>query len=252
MHGMRDHDVAPLDVADIVEQWMLEQCLVGLAHHRGTLLVLFADVEQTDLGTRSADHVAHVDATEEGEVDQFPGGAIDIGAGIEHQHKTLGGREGRGNRGPVNPIVQPQENRGTCQDGTGVAGRNKGVGLAVPVECQADNERRVRLLAHRVEGLLGHADDLLGWNDRHAAAVDIRMLGELRLDRIRPPDQHHDHIGCEFPQGKSRPGHFSGRGMISTHRVQRDADHDLIVLNLEALLAGVVAAGATDTVRQSG
>jgi hypothetical protein len=150
---------------------------VGLAHHRGALLVLFADVQQTDLGTRSADHVAHVDATEEGEVHQLLGGAIDIGAGIEHQHKSLGGREGRGDSGAVNTIVQPQEDRGAGQNGAGVAGRDKSVGLAIPVECQADNQRRIRLLAHRVEGLLGHADDLLGRNDRHASAVDIRMLG---------------------------------------------------------------------------
>ena len=105
----------------------LEQ-LVGLADDRRALLLLLADVEQAHDRVGPAEEVAHVHGAEVGEAGELLGGAVEVGAAVEHEHRLAAGGEERGHGGALDAVVQAEQDRGGGERGAGVAGREEGVG----------------------------------------------------------------------------------------------------------------------------
>jgi hypothetical protein len=149
---------APLDVAGVLDPGRLLQQLMRLAHDGGAFLLLLADVQQPHHRGRDPHDVAHVDRAEVGEADQLAGGAVEVGAGVEHDHGCAAGGEQGGDGGALDAVVQAQEDGGGREGGAGVAGREEGVGPAGLVQGEADHEAGVGLLYGRRQGLLGHPE----------------------------------------------------------------------------------------------
>ena len=218
-------DVPTFDVSGVVEtRGALEQ-LVDLAHDRGALLFLLAHVEEADDRIGPAQQVSHVDGAEIGEADQLAGRAVEIGATVEHQDRLGAGGKERGDGGPLDPVMEPEQHRGGGERGAGVAGGHEGVGLPGPLQGQADHDARVRLPPHRGQRLLGHPDNVSRLVDLEAALVGLRIVGQLGLDHIATPDQLHQKFVRQVRERFDHPGDLRLWGAVAPHGVHRDADH---------------------------
>ena len=108
--------------------------------------------------------------------------------------------------------------------------------LAVGHRAHGRDERRVRLRAHGLGGLLGHLDR-------------VRRVDELEPARVepgRPVEDHVDAVGGRL----ERAGDDLVRGAVPAQRVDRDAGHGVYAGEAERLdLAALVgAAGRADAV----
>src|SRR4051812_47177881 len=91
------------------------------------LLILLADVQQSDRGAGTPQHVPHVHAAEIGKAYQLARGTIDIGATVENQHGLACGWKEGGDGGSLDSVMEAEQEGGCCEDGAGVPGRHKGV-----------------------------------------------------------------------------------------------------------------------------
>src|SRR3989442_14648942 len=86
-------------------------------------------------------------------------------------------------------------------------------------------------------------------HDLQAAAVDVAVSLEGRLDVGRPPHELDQEAGWQLAQRLRDALPLDARGVVAPHGVQRDADHRSGVLDRHPLLAAVVAAGRAHPVR---
>ena len=173
--GMRHHDVAALDVADVPDARLALEQHVRLANHRPALFVLFADVEQPHLGLRYSHEIAHVDGAKPREVHQLLRCAIDVRAGIDHQHRALDGRKWRGHGRAIHAVVQAQKDGRTRKRGAGVPRRDEGVDLTGAMQVQADHQGGIGFLAHGGERPLRHADHVGRGDDPQPGPIDVAV-----------------------------------------------------------------------------
>jgi hypothetical protein len=120
--------------------------------------------------------------------------------------------------------VDPEQQRGRGEDGTGVARRHERVGLARLLQSQTDGDAGIALAPHGGKRLLGHPDDFGGGADLDAAAVSVGMPCQLRLDDFRAPDELYQRFRV-FGEGAKHALHLGPGGVIAPHRVHGDADH---------------------------
>ena len=172
-----------------------------------------------------AEDVAHVDGAEVGEADQLPGGAVEVGAAVEHEHRLAAGGKERGDRGALDAVVEAEQHGGGGEGGAGVAGGEEGVGPPLLLQVEADHEARLGLLPDGRERLLAHADDVSRLVDLEAAAVDVGMWGELGLDDLGTADQLDHELVRQARERLQHPGDFGLRRLVAPHRVHGDANH---------------------------
>ena len=99
------------------------------------------------------------------------------------------------------------------QHRAGVARGHDGLGLAFPHRTAGADERAVRLAADRVGRLLVHRDHIGRLDQLEALRVEARRTDDDRDDVVR---------ACV-----ERAGDDLLRAAIPSHRVDRDADHDV-------------------------
>src|SRR5262249_10565500 len=124
----------------------------------------------------------------------------------------------------------------------GVPGREDRVGAAVGDRADGAHERGVRLRAHGFARLLGHADRLLGDDERETAGVETGRPVERYLDPFgRRRERTCDNLlGCAVP----------------AQRVDSDAGHDGLPgeahrLDLAALVGTARRADAVGELRRA-
>ena len=201
--------------------------------HGGVALLGFlADGEQPHRGILAAEDVTGVHVPEARELDEFGGGAVDVGAGVEDDDRLLGGREDRADGRAREALVQAQEDRGRGHLGAGVAGGDEGVGLAFGLELDADGHRRVGLSADGDRGFVGHLDDVRGVDDlqtRRRFDHEGRSGGELRVQLLADDAFASDELEL-VRRTEFLDHHQCGRdrrrwGVVAPHRIQGDASH---------------------------
>ena len=115
--------------------------------------------------------------------------------------------------------------RAVCRNNrrAGVAGAEQRGRLAAGDQIGRDGDRRVRLAAQRRRRRVGHRDHIGRVDHSDAAAIDVRMPGELGLDRRGRPDERHAEI--EMPRGRQRAVDDVTRREIAAHGVDGNPDH---------------------------
>src|SRR5262249_33872116 len=131
---MTAENVATFDVPDVVEPGRLFQRIVRGLDLGGALSLLFADVQETHRGILPVYDPAHVDRAQVREADDFSGRAVEIRAGVEHQHRALRGGQHGADRGPLDARMETEENGGRGENRAGIAGRHEGVDFPRRVE----------------------------------------------------------------------------------------------------------------------
>ena len=177
------------------------------------------------MGLGRPQDVPHVDGAEVGEADQLPGGAVDVGAAVEDQHRSVGGGKQGGNRGPLDPVVQPEQDGGGGQHGAGIAGGDESVGAAGLLQAETDHDAGIGFPADGGEGLFRHADDFGGLVQLYAVPVGLRMLASSGLDDIRTPHQLDDEFPGKSVRASTTPAISACGARVAPHSVHRDANH---------------------------
>ena len=93
------------------------------------------------------------------------------------------------------------------------------VGFAALDEVDRDDDRRVLLLTKGERGMLVHADDLAGLDDRDVGRQHAPDRADDRL--VADEDEPVLGVGASVIE---RAGHDLGRTVIAAHRVDRDTD----------------------------
>ena len=130
--------VASFAVAEKIQTGFREQ-RVRFLRDRVALLRLFANAEQADGGIRASEDVLCVDRANTRKLHELIGRAIDVGAGIQHDDRSLGGRKNRGDRGALESRMQPEQQHRCGHLCAGVARGDECIGLSVLLQPQADH-----------------------------------------------------------------------------------------------------------------
>src|SRR6266480_2102255 len=93
----------------------------------------------------------------------------------------------------------------------------------LPAETNRDGG--ARLAADRGQGLVTHADHFGGIHDLDARAICGAAAPERGFDVRLASDQLDLELGRQLLERLRRALHFHLRGVVTSHRVQRDADH---------------------------
>ena len=214
-------DVAPLDVADepIGQRAALIEGAGGPGQV-GPLVVLGADVHQADPGLGDAEDRLGVDGPHDAVLVQVLGLGIHVGADVDDDDRAAVRGE---DRGDPRPSDAGQEHLGVEQrrgdHGAGVARRDDRLDVAAGHQAPAPRDRVVPLLAERLDGLLVHADDLAGVDDRQSVAGRLGGLGQLGLDLRLVADEHDDQLRLVADRLDGASDDRAG-GVVASHRVQ--------------------------------
>ena len=215
-------DVGAFDVAVKVESTGAQQ-FGGVLDDLVALDFLLADVEQAHRRAIDMLDGGHQHRTHDAELHQMLGRAIDVGAEIEHIAAAARRRQDGRDRGPVDARQHLQHEAGDRHQGAGVAGRDRGLGVAGLDQIDRHPHRRVLLAAQRVGRRLVHFDDLAG----HLHAQAVTELGQQRrherLQRIGTADQNGRGIGIG-PQVGRRGRHRDRRAVVAAHAVDGNRD----------------------------
>ncbi len=188
------------------------------------LLVLLADVEQSDLGAGAAEHVAHEHGAEIGEPHHLTGAAVDVGPRIEDQHRQMGGGKQGAHRRSLDAVMQAELHRGASEDGAGIPRGHEGIGPIGGLKAQADHDAGARLPAQGGDGLLVHPHHVRRVENLESGTIEARVVGQFGLDHRLAADQLQPQFG-ELGERQQRTLDFRVRCVVAPHRVQSDADH---------------------------
>ena len=226
-------DVRPLRVAREVRQLLLQQG-VGLLGELRALRVLLADVEQRRARVLDADDALGVDGGHLAELHEVLGLAVGVRADVAHDDGAHGRRDDGGERGSGDALDAAHDERARRKAGAGGAGGEEALRGTLLHETAAHHDGRVLLLAHRVRGVLRHADDL-GAHLRRAALVR-RREGLHDVGRAAQDNR-------EALVGGKRLGnafeHHAG-SVVASHGI--NGDGDLIVRHFETSLLALKSA----------
>ena len=160
-----------------------------------------------------------------GKAHQLAGITVDVRTRVDYENGLARAGKQRADGCALDAGMESEQQRACGHHGAGVAGRNERVALALFLKTQTHGDRRSRLAADRREGLVPHADDFGRLDDLNPAAVDGGNPPQRRLDVRRPPDELHLEVRRNLPERLCRPLHLDLRGVVTTHRIQCDADH---------------------------
>ena len=214
-------DVVAFDVAVEVEIAGLEQ-LARFLDDIAALDVFLADVKQADGGTRLLLGRFDQRAAHHRELIQMLGGAIDIGAEVEHRGVAADRRQPRRDRRALDAGQRLQYEVPGRHQRAGVAGAHAGGRSTFLHQVDGDPHRRIFLAAKRQRRLFVHFDDLRRRADRDAQRLRAGA-GQMRLDGVTEADQDHARIGMRL-QEIERGRHRDRRAEIPTHRIDGDGD----------------------------
>ena len=187
-----------------------------------TLLLLGANVEQTDAGFGRAVHRAMKGLADNGEFDQALGVAVDIGANIQHRLDALGRRPARHQGRALEAGHHAQNQLGDSHQRASVAGGDGGVRPALANRLHRIPQAGALAAAHGLGGFLVRADDQVGMLDvaQRRRARRLRQLGvDLRLVAMQ---QEANSGGSPLGQVAGDGGDDHGRAMVAAHGVDRD------------------------------
>ena len=209
-----------LDVAQEVEVGGLAEQGVGFPDQAVSFAFLLPIGEEGHPGAGKAIDLSGIDRAHAGELEEVFGAAVGIGPGIQEEEKALPGGEGSGQGRPFHAGQAAQDKRGGGHDGPAVAGRDKGLGLAVPHQPHPDHDGGIAFAPHRLGGMLIHGDDLRRMDDGEGEAGGI-VPGDFFPHHLLRADQEDFHtIG---PGSLHRSGHGGLRGQVSAHGIQSNA-----------------------------
>ena len=158
--------VLALDVALEAQPGCVEQ--LGRALDPGVALaLLLADRQQCHARPGDAQDALGEDRAHLGVLDEVLRGRIRVGADVEQDHRAGRGDHLHRQRGAVDAGQPPEAQDGRGHARPGMAGGHDRVGFAALDEVDRDDDRGVLLLAQGERGMLVHADDLAGLDDRH-------------------------------------------------------------------------------------
>jgi outer membrane receptor protein involved in Fe transport len=187
-----DHDVddaleqvAPLDVADEVDQRLVAHQLARLLDDRRALGAFLADRQQPDPRVGHAADRAGVGAGHDRVLLEVAGLGGDVGPDVADHHRAVEGRDDDGDARAAHAGQRAHAQLGGGDAGAGVAGGNDHVGLALGGELHHDADRAVRLRADRLDRGVVHRDHLGGVDDlvqRLLVRRQARRLQRLAAD----------------------------------------------------------------------
>ena len=224
-HGVAHDDVSqvpgqvlPLDVALEPQVRRVEQ-LGGALDAGVALALLLADRQEGDTWPRDTLDAFREDRPHPGVLDEVLRRGVRVGADVQQDHRSgIGDHLDRQRRAVHAGQAAETKHRGG-HPGTGVTGRDDGVGATVADEVDRHEDRGVLLLAQGQRRMLVHAHDLAGGDDRHVRrqlardGPDDRLVADQDdlVSRVRPGvvDGARDHLCC--PE-------------VAAHGIDRDAD----------------------------
>ena len=187
------------------------QQLVGVDRELVPLLALFADREEPHLGIGDLEDLLREDGAHVSELHEVLGPRVGVGARVDEHAATDLGRDHDRDRRAVHTADTTNMEKRRGQHGTRVPGRDGCVSLTVGNRANGAHERRVRLRANGVDGMVVHVDRLRGLDQGETVRVEARRPHQHRLDVV----------------GRSVDGaadDLLGR-MIPTQSVDCDANH---------------------------
>ena len=179
-------------------------------------------------------HIARVDVSHDGELDEVVGVAIDVGTDVEQDGRNAlrGGQDG-GEAWAMDSGEHSQDHLGGGHGGAGVSRGEEAGGRAIAHHAQAYAHGGVSLGADRLGCLVFHADPLGGVDD-----LDLRALASV-ADREAAAqgafeggakdglgaDQMHPHVkqACR----EDCPANLGFGGFVGTHCVYNNVDRHL-------------------------
>ena len=224
--GVADHDVRgvmdqvlALHVPREVEVGRIEK--LGRPLDAGVALaLLLADREERDAGPLDAEGALGEQGAHVGVLGEVLRGRVGVRPDVEeHERSRVGDhldREG----GAIHAAGAAQAQDRGRHRGAGVPGGDHGVGPTALHEVAGDEDGGVLLLAEREGRVLVHLDDLAGGLDGHVGREGGSDDGG---DPRRHPDEDYLVVGV-LRSVQERPGHDLVRGVVTAHRVDRQAD----------------------------
>ncbi len=218
-------DVVTLHVAmevQVARGGGLAQQLPGLLDYLVALDDLFADVEQAHRGVVASGGSGHQGRAHHRELQQVFGRAIDVGAEVEHG----GGAPARvghpgGDGGSLDTVQRLEQITSDRHQRPGVAGRHRGLGVAVLHLLDRHAHGRVLLAAQGDFDRVAHFHDLGRGHDR--APFMVLQPGPV-AQCVGASHQQETRLGVAGQEGLAG-GHGHGRPDVSPHAIHSDGDH---------------------------
>ena len=210
-------NIIALDVAKKIQVAVPEQ-LRGLLDHLVTLDVFAADIQQADAGVGFVFQRGDQRGTHQGKLQQVLGGAIGVGAQVEHTNLALPGRQVRGNRGTINAGDGFQHIARRRHQRTGIAGADTGQRFAVFDQIDADPHRGIFLAAQRGLRRFVHAHHFSGWMNAQMHSGLHPQGVQFCFNCIGNTHQN-DGIAGEQSQIFNCSGNDDRRAVVASHRI---------------------------------
>ena len=257
----------PLHIADEVYPAHSLDKLVCLLDLAVPLALLGAVGKQADPRRLDPKHLACIEVPHDGELHQDRRGAIDRGAGIHQDpRRILAGKDGRNARTGHALKHAPLQKR-RAHRRAGIAGTEYAFRMPRLHQIHRDYYRTAGLLTNRTDRMLVHPDYIGGIHKLNAGISLVNAsLQKPALHGLPGTDQQILVVAAETPKRLDHAAYSRGGGMVPPHHIHGYANlrgghprrlHEsglelCLLLDLENLLAVVVAAGGADTVGEAG
>ena len=217
--GRMVRQILALGVADEAQRTGLDE-LGRLLHARLALAAFLADRQQGHGRIGDSEDLLGKDRAHVRVLIEVQPARVRRGADVEQHHGPLVGDHLDGQSRTVDALEAAQEKDGRCDAGTGVAGRDHGIGLAFLDKAHAHVDGRVAFAAHGGSGVLVHGYRLRGLDDAHVG----RPVG---ADEGHDPRlvANEDDVGLRVaacPVNAANDDLFGG--VVATHRVNGNAN----------------------------
>ena len=146
---------------------------IGLEGGLAAFAVLCAVAHDTDSGLRAVVHIARHEGGHDSVADHVAGLGIRVGAGVAHEHVAMRSGQGGDDAGAFHTGQQAQLDGAGGHGGTGVAGREHGIGHAALHQINGDAHGGFLLLAHGHDAAFLHGDHLRGMHE-----LNLGMIGD--------------------------------------------------------------------------
>ena len=188
----------------------------------GPFRLLFADRQEADARVLDPDDLLAEEVSHDGELKEVKRLAGDVRAHVQQHGPARQRRENGCQRGPVDPVLKPDDHLGDGHDRAGVPGRDEPARGPVAHQLRGDADRRVALLAQRDPGSLVHGHDLRGVPD-----LDPEAGAVLRLDQGQELGlpSHQDDAYVVGPDRFHRALDFGDGRVFAPHRIDSNLDH---------------------------
>src|SRR5512143_2926992 len=216
--GFPGEEVPPLHVPDEIQSRAAEQ-LARLPREIRPLRILLADADDTDAWPGDPEDRPGVRLAHVPELQKMGRLAVDVRAGVNEDHRTVGGGDGRRDRRAVHTVDLLEDQEPPRHHRPGVSRADEGGCLSVGDQAKTDANRGVPFLPESNGRDFAHLHDFGGVQhlDIGTGNVDV---AQFRADPLFPADQDQ---GEAVGTGRlHRPAHDLPRGVVPPHRIDGD------------------------------